>query len=345
MRRNIPISTYRLQLTKQFPFKQAEALLPYLQSLGVDMLYCSPYFKTEKDSLNPYKIVSINAINPELGGKKAFTKFLQKLQQHQLSHMIDFVPNHMGACLENLWWRDVLQYGKDSLYAGFFSIDWDRYAGKIMLPILSDGSKMQKQGKGLQIDDKLLPLAENTDHLPVAEMLSKQHYILCHHKETHRKLNYRRFFDIADLVGLKMENPQLFALYHQSLFEWIKEKKIQGIRIDHPDGLFEPRKYLVQLRKHTKKLYIICEKILQQGEDLCSNWPVEGTVGYEMLNLIDGIFVQTSAEKKIDAIYTKFTKEKNHAHSSFTTSKVKFFAKISTKRGDSNIPKIMRGVF
>ncbi len=310
MQKRIPTNSYRIQLSDTFKFQEVRALVPYLSRLGIDMIYLSPFFEIEKGSLNPYKIVSANCVNPRFGGEKEFDRFTQELKKYNIMHMIDLVPNHMGASTENPWWRDVLKNGRYSEYADFFDIDWKRYDGKVLLPILHDNSEIKKEGGHLNVDGKIIPLRAGTEKLTDKdELLEKQNYILEHWKETHKAINYRRFFDISELVGLKMEKSTLFKKYHEKVFEWIKEDKIQGLRIDHPDGLSEPSRYLKKLYSKSNHIYTVCEKILQFGEKMRADWKSDGTVGYDALNSINSLFVDTKNEKDFTEIFQSLAEE------------------------------------
>lgn len=130
MVRYVPKSSYRLNLSKDFPFSEAEKLIPYLYDLGIEMVYLSPYFKTEKNSLNPYKTISLKVVDEELGGEAGFNSFCEELLKYKMTHMIDVVPNHMGASCQNKWWYDVLRFGRESEYAEYFDIDWEAGGGQ-----------------------------------------------------------------------------------------------------------------------------------------------------------------------------------------------------------------------
>ena len=324
MQKRHPTSSYRIQLSDSFNFQDAKELVPYLADLGVDMIYLSPLFETEKGSLNPYKIVKPNKVNPRLGGEVEFNRFCKALKKYNIMHMIDLVPNHMGASIENPWWRDVLKMGRFSEYADFFDIDWKKYEGRIVLPILHDQSKVKKEGHNLSVDGKLIPLRPGTEKLEGDELLKSQNYILMHWKSTHRKINYRRFFDISDLVGIKMEKSALFKKYHEKVFEWIKEDKIQGLRIDHPDGLLEPSKYLQKLQKKSKKIYTVCEKILQFGESMRKDWRAHGTVGYDALNTINFLFVDKRGESEFSDMFSSLTGEKESPYALLISEKKRY---------------------
>ena len=137
----IPLATYRLQLTKDFGFDAAAALVPYLRDLGITHLYTSPFLKARPGSTHGYDIVDHEQLNPELGGDAAFLRLSKALKQHDLGLILDFVPNHMGVgSADNAWWLDVLEWGEASPYAGYFDIDWSPpkrdLEHKVLLPIL-----------------------------------------------------------------------------------------------------------------------------------------------------------------------------------------------------------------
>src|SRR6476620_6624217 len=121
----IPRATYRLQLNAGFTFKDATALVPYLSELGISHIYCSPYFKARPGSVHGYDVVDHNSLNPEIGTRRDFDEFVETLRAHNMAHILDFVPNHVGIMgADNAWWMDVLENGKASRFADFFDIDW-----------------------------------------------------------------------------------------------------------------------------------------------------------------------------------------------------------------------------
>src|SRR5262249_48909486 len=142
-RRRLPASTYRLQLNKDFTFRDATALVPYLAALGVTDCYSSPYLKARPGSTHGYDIIDHNAVNPEIGSEADYDAFVQQLKDHGMGLVLDFVPNHMGVDpVMNAWWHDVLKNGQASPYARYFDIDWDpvktELKDKLLLPILGD---------------------------------------------------------------------------------------------------------------------------------------------------------------------------------------------------------------
>ena len=131
-------------------------------------------------------------------------------------------------------------------------------------------------------------------------------------------INYRRFFSINDLIGIRIEDPQVFeAFKHGLLFDLIEEGKVSGIRVDHIDGLYDPLEYLERLQKgligenakpaEIGKYYVVVEKILEQGETLPPEWPVSGSTGYDYVNMVNGLFIDEQGFKKLQAVFSTFT--------------------------------------
>src|SRR5262245_38519126 len=170
----VPISTYRLQLHAGFPFAAAANVSAYLARLGVGACYTSPYFAAVPGSTHGYDVVDHNSINSELGGPEGHAQFIVALRAHDLGHLADIVPNHMGIGTNgNLWWRDVLENGPGSPAASFFDIDWTPVkAGlqaKLLLPILGDqyGRVLERGELKLQFHDGLIALTYAEHELPI----------------------------------------------------------------------------------------------------------------------------------------------------------------------------------
>src|SRR6202166_3617608 len=155
----IPIATYRLQLTADFDFDVAAAVVPYLKALGISHLYASPFMKARKGSTHGYDIVDHTTLNPELGGEDGFERLSRALKQHDIGLILDFVPNHVGVHFaDNPWWLDVLEWGPASPHAASFDIDWDllphRARAGVLLPIIgsSYGEALEKGEIELRYD-------------------------------------------------------------------------------------------------------------------------------------------------------------------------------------------------
>ena len=149
-------------------------------------------------------------------------------------------------------------------------------------------------------------------------LLAQQVYQLAYWKTVRKQLNYRRFFDINDLIGIRVEAPEAFEATHALILRLIREGKLTGLRIDHIDGLYDPLGYLSQLQQHIvpqqaaeagrrPAFYIICEKILTGDETLPEEWPVFGTTGYDFLNTVNALFVDGEGAQSLLATYSRLT--------------------------------------
>jgi (1->4)-alpha-D-glucan 1-alpha-D-glucosylmutase len=297
---SIPRATYRLQLRREFGFDQAAAIVPYLARLGISHLYLSPITRARAGSTHGYDVTDYNELNPELGGEKAFLRLSEAARTQRLGIIIDFVPNHMAASVENAWWVDVLRHGKASHYARYFDIDWKRFEGyrheAVTLPLLdkpAEQSDLKIDNGNLLCNGVRLPLAEgSTGNL--AEILRQQHYKLIRWQDAPREINYRRFFDINDLVGMNVEHA--FDDMHGLVARLARERLIDGLRLDHIDGVRDPAAYCERLRRllignGLQEPYLLVEKILDAEETLRPFAGVHGTTGYEVLNFLTRLFV------------------------------------------------------
>ena len=402
----IPCSTYRLQFNSSFKFEDARSIVSYLDQLGITDIYSSPILKARKGSSHGYDVVDPLCLNPELGTEQQFQSLVSELKHRKMGLLLDIVPNHMAADIENPWWADVLENGYASPYADFFDIDWFKSSAdlcdKVLLPVLGaplkEVLKNQELNLALENDCLLikyyerkfpldiksygflinsifnktkselylekpitikiqnllneidnLPQQENTDsevlktsyterqrikrkfsHLidttPVfreyfiqciqlfnnndantnsgkilEEVLSLQAYQLAYWKTGLKDINYRRFFDVSDLIGIRVEEQDVFQTTHSLIQKLILAEEITGLRIDHIDGLREPDKYLQQLQQifipdeetssRSPNFFIIVEKILTDNEILAKEWPVYGTTGYDFLKMLNYVFV------------------------------------------------------
>jgi (1->4)-alpha-D-glucan 1-alpha-D-glucosylmutase len=412
--RRLPAAVYRFQFNRDFTFRAARELVPYLAALGVSDCYASPFIKARAGSRHGYDIVDHNAINPEIGTREELEEFARELQFHGMSLLLDVVPNHMGiASEENLWWFDVLENGRSSPYASYFDIDWNPLkhdlVDKVLLPVLGDQfGKVLEDGKlvlcfeggafFLRCYDRRLPIAPHSwprvlkhriaelecrlgadnahlqeyqsilfslVHLPplteagpgstderrrekdvvcrrlaelcqqsaevrefieanvrlfngeagvpasfdlLDELLLEQPYRLAHWQVASDEINYRRFFDVNELAALCMERDDVFRATHELIGRLIAEGFVSGLRIDHPDGLYDPAEYLLRLQSLSPG-YVVVEKILEPGERLPEDWSVQGTTGYEFLNSLNGLFVDRCRMKDFDRVYSRFIRE------------------------------------
>jgi (1->4)-alpha-D-glucan 1-alpha-D-glucosylmutase len=292
-----PRATYRVQLTKDFPFKAAEAIVPYLADLGISHLYASPITTARSGSTHGYDVVDPTRINPELGGEDGFRSLVTALRAHDMGIIIDIVPNHMGvAGGENPWWNDILRLGRASSYAGYFDIDWN---GPLILPILgapladviAQGDLvLGSEGEAhlLLYGEQKLPLRPDGPlEGDVSTIAHAQHYALVHWRAANDLLNWRRFFSINELAGLKVEELSVFEATHALYFRLYRQGLIDGLRIDHVDGLSDPAGYCRKLRARMDAIrpgaIILIEKILGAQEALATDWGVDGTTGYDFM--------------------------------------------------------------
>ena len=405
-----PRATYRLQFGKDFRFDDARRIVPYLAALGVSHLYASPLLKARPGSTHGYDIVDHNRLNPEIGKPAEFDALVDELQRHGMGLVLDFVPNHMGVGPDNRWWVDVLEWGRESPYAGFFDIDWDpaepTLAGKVLLPVLGDhyGAVLDRgelqlrlhaergslavayfespfpvalrdypplleaaaersaaaarvlepladelraslrggRGKSAvlarreQVADLKRRIAERLQGDPAARralgevigalngepgrpasfdalhrLLERQAWRLAFWRVAAHEINYRRFFDIDDLAGLRMEQPELFEASHGLVRRLFAEGRLQGLRLDHVDGLRDPKAYFEQLQALAasagapRPLYLLVEKILAPHEGLRRDWAVDGTTGYEFMSAVSGLFVDPAGERSLTQHYER----------------------------------------
>ncbi len=157
------------------------------------------------------------------------------------------------------------------------------------------------------VDSGIEETNKNPDRLD--QILEQQNYRLAYWRAAEQDLGYRRFFDVNTLVGLRVEDDRVFADTHALIVRWLREGVLDGIRVDHPDGLRDPRRYFDQLRKEAADVWILGEKILEPGESLRPEWPIDGTTGYDYLNQAGGLFVNTENAEQFTDIYADFTGE------------------------------------
>jgi malto-oligosyltrehalose synthase len=318
----------RLQLHRDFKFVDAIKIIPYLDALNISHIYASPILKARAGSMHGYDVVDPTQINPELGGEQSFRDLIAALRARGLGLIIDIVPNHMAVGGDdNAWWLDLLQNGRTSAYAKFFDIDWSAPGldGKIMAPFLGApyAEVLAKGDLALTNDtgryeakyfqhrfpirredwneiemDSLAAFESKTaaGRLRLHQLLECQYYRLAWWKSANDAINWRRFFDINELAAIRCEDDDVFEATHQKIFQLYKEGLIDGVRIDHIDGLTDPRTYCHRLRTRLDALalhrptgcsarpYIVVEKILGAGEKLPADWDCEGTTGYDFMD-------------------------------------------------------------
>ncbi|MCK1968118.1 malto-oligosyltrehalose synthase [Franconibacter sp. IITDAS19] len=310
----IPTSTYRIQFRNGMTFDRAAALVPYIKRLGISHLYASPIFTATAGSTHGYDVTDANEIDPAIGGREGFDRMVNALKAAGLGLILDIVPNHMAASLENPWWRDVIENGQQSRYARYFDIDWTR---RLTLPFLGDTFEAVLENGEISIKpdpqtgkpafayyESYYPLTPTswqgreetvlkmTDKAQLAALHNQQPYRLMSWRDAPRELSYRRFFEITGLAGVRVEDKAVFDDSHRLILELVRSGAVDGLRVDHVDGLADPKGYLELLRQEAgPDCYITVEKILGEGEQIPSDWPVSGTTGYEFIAALSDVLV------------------------------------------------------
>jgi len=417
---HIPSATYRLQLNSKFTFRQALELVDYLNSIGIDDFYLSPFLMAAAGSPHGYDVTNPERINPEIGTRDDLRQLSDCLKERGMGIIADVVPNHMYIDdPANEWWWDVLENGPSSPFARYFDINWNPpkrdLVNKVLLPILGDqyGRILEDQqiaviyengSFGVNVYQKPLPLAPRTwalvlepavealrtrlgeshehvlelesiltalSHLApndeedpakirererekevirkrlaalmessetarkeieasrngingvkgvsrsfdrLEELLAQQSYRLSFWRVAADEINYRRFFDINQLAAIRVEEPEVFQAVHALLFDLVKEGHLEGLRIDHSDGLLDPAEYFrrvqracMSARDTSSRCYVVTEKILVGNENLRAGWDIEGTTGYDFLGLVNGLFVDHDRRRAFHRLYESFT--------------------------------------
>jgi (1->4)-alpha-D-glucan 1-alpha-D-glucosylmutase len=360
----VPGATYRLQLGHRFGFDQVRQLLPYLDRLGIDTVYLSPVLASRRGSLHGYDGIDPRRMDPDRGGEAGFLRLSRALRRRGMGLLVDFVPNHLAATVENPAWREVLAQGPGSRFASLFDIDWSRTPDcrpAVVLPWL-DGPRSTAFAEGrlaFDWDGSALSLRWGTTRLPVSaavarrwrrivargrgqsarlsrwavrdylravnrgenpraraereRLLSEQWYRLVAWREV-GSINYRRFFDVSDLVGVRAAESPGFEYLHARLLAAVRAGHIQGVRVDHIDGIEDPLRYLRRLRQSLRGSapspggrtpYLLVEKILAWREAPRAEWPIDGTTGYEALNRITAVLVPDDASAALDRAYER----------------------------------------
>ncbi|MDQ0993691.1 malto-oligosyltrehalose synthase [Streptomyces sp. V3I7] len=308
----VPTATYRLQLQPAFPFAAAAAAVPYLASLGVSHLHLSPVLEAVPGSAHGYDVVDHARVRGELGGEEGLRALARTAREHGLGLVADIVPNHMAMAPRHngaLW--EVLREGPKSPYARWFDIDWEAQGGQVLLPVLGGpvGGELEHlvvDGDVLRYHDHAFPLGEGTEDLPLPRLLDAQWYRPVWWRLARTELNYRRFFSISELIGVRVEDPEVFDATHGKLLQLLEEGVLDGLRVDHPDGLADPGGYLRRLHEATGGRWTVVEKILADGERLPAAWPVAGTTGYDALHHVDGLFTDPAGAGELLDAYRHF---------------------------------------
>ncbi len=350
-----PRATMRMQFHKAFPFERGASLAPYLKALGVSHLYSSPILTARAGSNHGYDVVDPTTVNPELGGEDGFRALVAALRAEGLGMIVDIVPNHMAVGGDNEWWLDVLAYGPGSRFGHFFDIDWEpadpALHGKVLLPTLgmtygealkSGELTITREGKRggltLRYADHLFPLRPQ-DRYEIEEagleaydatsedgrarlhaLLEKQNWRLAHWMVAGDEINWRRFFDVNELAGLRMADPAVFEATHAKLLDLYAEGLIDGFRVDHVDGLMDPGGYCRRLREHLdarqperpgdlarQRAYLVVEKILGPGEPLPDDWAIDGASGYDFMDDVSALLHDPSGEEPLGALWAEIS--------------------------------------
>ncbi|MCD7098043.1 malto-oligosyltrehalose synthase [Stenotrophomonas sp. MMGLT7] len=340
----IPLrASVRLQLHPGFTLDDAAAQVSYFARLGISHLYLSPIACAMPGSSHGYDVTDPGRVNPELGGEPALLRLSACARAHAMGLILDIVPNHMAAHPHNRWWKDVLEHGRDSRHAAWFDIDWDAPGcdGRLWLPVLDRplASALADGVLTLRVDadgaatllhhDLALPLRAHT--LPASDpaarradaerlnrdaargggelraLVARQHYRPLWWQAGSDLLNYRRFFDIAALAALRMDDADAFAAVHALPLRLVAEGHVDALRVDHVDGLADPAGYLRQLRQGLDQagrerglapgsigLYV--EKILAADEVLRADWRCDGSTGYDFMDQVGGLLHDPAGE-------------------------------------------------
>lgn len=335
----LPVSTYRLQLQPSFTFADAEAALPVLERLGVTDLYLSPILQPGAGSTHGYDVVDHSAINRELGGIEGFVSLSTAAHARGMGVIVDVVPNHM-AVPTPLWQNramwSVLRDGYDSPYSRWF--DGSVSEEGILMPVLGERVGTAIAEGTIRLDqetipgddepswvlryyDNVFPVKPGTEQLPLTRLLQAQNYRLAYWKVADDELNYRRFFDVGSLAAVRVEDREVFDATHELLFELFQDGHIDGFRIDHPDGLADPRGYFRWLDEATGGAWVVAEKILESDEELRDDWPVAGTTGYDAAWRIGSLFVEPSGGLPLTQLANEATGRSESLQSEITLAK------------------------
>jgi (1->4)-alpha-D-glucan 1-alpha-D-glucosylmutase len=370
------VGTYRVQLRPDFGFRDAAGIVPYLRDLGVSHLYLSPCFEATTGSTHGYDVVDPNQLREALGGRPAFDDLVEVAHAAGLGIVLDIVPHHMAATAENAWWWSVLELGRESPYAFHFDIDWDpperRLRGTILLPVLGDhlgrvleAGELQlarnDQGqlivryhehraplspdtadalwaeagrRGCAIDAVLAEVNGDIDRLDA--ILERQHHRFARWQAAH-ELDYRRFFDVDSLVALRTERPAVFDDSHRLTTELVNDRQVDGLRIDHIDGLRDPESYLARLRSIAPHAWIIVEKILRPHETTPESWAIDGTTGYDFLAMAAGVLVDPEGIERLADGYARITGD----DSTYATTRVTARREVLRDGLDADLERVV----
>jgi len=325
----VPVSTYRLQLGPDLDLDGAAAQVPYLSRLGITHLYLSPILTAAPGSTHGYDVVDHGSVSAVLGGRAALDRLAATAHEAGMGLVLDVVPNHMAvptpASHNRALWS-VLATGPESPYARWFDVDWSAGDGALLMPVLGrrigaalaageiqvevqvvPGQEEDGPQTVLRYFDHLFPVRAGTEDLPLVDLVARQHYRLAYWRVADEELNYRRFFDVGSLAAIRVEDPEVFDATHALFAELIADRTVDGLRIDHPDGLADPQGYLDRLATATKGAWVVVEKILAPTEELPDDWATAGTTGYDSMWRIQQTFIDPSGQSELGAVLHRLT--------------------------------------
>ncbi|MEH6795087.1 MAG: malto-oligosyltrehalose synthase [Rhodococcus sp. (in: high G+C Gram-positive bacteria)] len=346
----LPTSTYRLQLRGDaFTLADATDVVDYLHDLGVTHLYLSPILTATDGSTHGYDVTDTSTVSAALGGREALTQLHSRAAELGMGIIVDIVPNHVGVedPRQNAWWWDVLRRGRDSEYATYFDIDFgadNGVDGKIAIPVLGSASDVGELSVDRSEEQPLLafyehrfPIADGTDGDDARAVHDRQSYRLVSWSDG--LIGYRRFFSVNGLAGIRQEDLDVFTDSHRQVAGWIEDGLIDGLRVDHPDGLADPAGYLTELRGLLgPDRWLVIEKILADGEPLDESLPVDGTTGYDALAAVGGVFVDPEGVHALTALSQV---RSGIAYDSETLHETELDLKTGVARGDLS-PEVRR---
>lgn len=344
---SLPRATVRLQLHAGFTLWDACEQVAYYARLGISHYYVSPVSCARPGSMHGYDVIDYANVSPALGGVSALTALAGRLHKCGMGLVLDIVPNHMAAHADNAWWWDVLRHGQASTYASWLDIDWQAQdaalTGKVLAPFLPTpyGQALNSGEIRLVFDEvagaflinacgapyPLAPGSLLTQDMSPSQLLAlhdgsqpqgrqrlhalleRQHYRLSWWRCAADSINWRRFFEINELIGVRVERQEVFDAVHALPLRLFSEGLVDGLRIDHIDGLADPTTYCQRLSQALKQRaadrpgalggdepWLIVEKILAYGETLDERWPVHGTSGYDFMDQVGAVHHDPEAE-------------------------------------------------
>ena len=300
---SVPVSTYRVQVRASFDLFATAAIVDYLHDLGVDWIYLSPLLQAEEGSDHGYDVVDHSRVDASRGGAAGLAALSAAARAKGMGVLVDIVPNHVGVATpaQNAWWWDLLLGGRASKYAEAFDVDWE-FSPKLRIPVLGDDPTLSVIDGQLDYFGLRFPIAPGTGGGTPEEVHARQNYELVDWRRADAELNYRRFFAVNSLAGIRVEVPWVFEESHREIVRWFDEGLIDGLRVDHPDGLLDPGRYLDDLATATGSAYVLVEKILEGDERMPAHWQAAGTTGYDALGDIDRVLVDPRGRVRLDRL-------------------------------------------